>query len=230
MQANGTRQATPVAKGTKKARGQRTWPPRVRLVDARRITAAVAEPFSGTQAASRCAGAALPEGRRTAPPLDLCRTRPQAAVYARGHRAALHATAPPSPRRVASRLRSTSASDLDVLSGMVAANRPAVEPRYSVAALLVALPTMAAELWGFHAVGHDDGNRPWTVIGVAAAVVTCALLSVVLARWGLQHPRQTGSRSRIFGQSVLVLAWLSTVAPMLVLVSVFGYALSGGGS
>lgn len=112
---------------------------------------------------------------------------------------------------------------------MVAANRPAVEPRYSLAALLVALATMAGECVGLLLLQYDDGNNPWPVMGVAAALVTCAGTSVVLARWGLHHPRQTGSRSRVFAHVVLVLAWLTTVAPMLVLVSGFGYALSGGG-
>jgi len=112
---------------------------------------------------------------------------------------------------------------------MVAANRPAVEPRYSLAALLVALVTMAAECWGLLLLQRDDGNNPWPVMGAAAALVTCAGFSVVLARWGLHHPRQGGSRSRVFAQAVLVLAWLTTVAPTLVLVSRFGYGLSGGG-
>ena len=96
-------------------------------------------------------------------------------------------------------------------------------------ALLVALPTLAAEIWGFLALRHDDGNNPWSVIGIAAVLVTCAVLSVVLARWGLQHPRQTESRTRAFARSVLVLAWLATFAPTLVLVSRMGYALAGGG-
>src|SRR4051794_10784625 len=86
--------------------------------------------------------------------------------------------------------------------GMVAANRPAVEPGGTHSWPFGSRCRPWRPKSGFLALRHDHGNDPWPVIGVAAALAARALLSVPVAQ-GLQHPRQTGWRSRAFAQSAL---------------------------